>query len=689
MGERRLRVGRRRPQDPSNSQRASHVKTHSADRRVRIIGPLMLASWLFTQTVVAAWTQVNDDGFGPPNIDSTTALAVYRGHLYAGTSEPGGLYRGEIAAGRLVWERMHLPMRFGRRTIFDYESVPFLIVADDHAGTPWLYVVARARGTRLDGTGESDVLVRLQSVDGTRFAESNIWGVRRDIADITAVAVLGGRLLVAIGGIGPCEHPFRRMYLEGNDRIGGPSEGWGNVLTDIGLAAANYRDADCALQALTAWGDTLYGATTRRNDDGSHTAELWRTLGTGSGTVFESTHWEKVAEYTAHDLTAVTRLTVFDDRLYIGTAVVPGGGTGPVLLRLRGRDAVLERVTIDLPASVHYSRIDVLQAFSGRLYVGLGGATESGRQAPAVLRMTAAGVWQDVTPTDLQDDPDNRHLGAAATASNRLFIGTAENAAAGSEVWQRYVPPLLPPLPAVPERAFRSLYLIDCGPCPHCLGAEKPCDPRVNRGLDEFLVWSPGRDVRRFQRSRLGLKPDDGMLTAAAPLLMPDGGELYIASVPFASRGAPRAGLLLLFDGDGNRLMGISGRHLDERLGRSLDVEGDEAAAASSTRVIRLRGGQLVSEWPIPTPLNAVRGVTVAFVDDRDGDRRPEIAVGTPFTAVRGLLEAGQIQILGSRTGKVIATYHGVAEGQHLGSRLYGRGHRSPATQTSPDHRAR
>lgn len=679
-----------RSQAPPNLQGAGHVKTHRADRRATTIGLLMLASWLFTQTVVAAWNQVNDDGFGPPNIDSTTALAVYRGYLYAGTSEPGGLYRGRIEAGRYVWERMDLPTRFGRRTIVGYQSIPYLIVANDHSGTPWLYVVARARGTRIDGTGESDMLVRLQSVDGILFAESNIWGVRRDIADITAVAVLDGRLLVAIGGLGPCEHPFRRMYLEGNDRIGGPPEGWGNVLTDIGLALADYRDADCALQALTAWGRTLYGATTRRNDDGSHTVELWRMLGIGGGAPFESSHWEKVAESSAHDLTSVTRLAVFDDHLYLGTAVVAGSETGPVLLRLRGSDDRLERITIDRPAGAQYTRIDVLQPFSGQLYVGLGGTPESsGRRAPTVLRMTRTGAWEDVTPTDLEEDPDNHHLGAATTASDRLFIGTAENTAAGSEIWQFDVPPLLPPLPPVPEREFSSLYLIDCGPCPHCLGAEQPCDPRVNQGLDEFLVWSPGREVRRFQRSRLGLTPDDGVLAAAAPLLMPDGEGLYVASAPFASRGAPRTGLLLLFDDDGGLVLGISGRDRDERLGRSLDVEGDEAVAASSMRVIRLRGSQIVSEWPIPTQLNAARGVTVAFVDDRDGDRQPELAVGTPFAAVRDLLEAGQIQILGSRTGKVLATYHGIAENQHLGQRLYGRGHRAPARQMPPGHRPR
>ncbi len=628
-------------------------------------------------TASAQWQQINEDGFGTANVDSVASLAVYGGHLYAGTASPGKLYRARVETGRFVWEELSLPTRFGLREIFTYESVPYLVVADDHRGEPWIYVAARARGTTVDGTRETDVLVRLQSSDGVVFEESNVWGVRRDIADIMGVAVFGGRLLVSIGGLGPCGHPYQRMYLEGNDRIGGPPEGWGNILTDIMLTPDNYRDANCALQALAPWGDFLYGATTRTNPDGSRTAEVWRTAGVAGGSLFASTHWEKLGEFTSSALLGVNSLETFAGTLYVGTRVRPGTAGGPMLLRLRGADDAftLEQVETADAFDARRTSIDVLQSFSDHLYAGLGGEAGAPPPAAQILRSADGAHWRDVTPADLHDDLANAHIGATTTAAEAIYFGTAQNIGAGAEVWERASPLPLRPEPKVPEPFFSSLYLVDCGPCPQCLGAEKPCDPRVNPDLDEFLIWVPGRDLIRFRRSRLGLGPEDGHLAAAAPLFLQRGRTLYLAAAPLAKATAEQAGVVLVFDAKGQVLSRFAGRRPGERLGRSMDVRGDEAAVASSDRVLRLRDGKIVFEMEIPKHLAAGRGVTVAFADDRDGDQRPEIALGTPFANVNGMPEAGEINVIGSRSGTVIETHRGFADGQHLGRRLFGRGH--------------
>ena len=65
--------------------------------------------------------------------------------------------------------------------------------------------------------------------------------------------------------------------------------------------------------------------------------------------------------------------------------------------------------------------------------------------------------------------------------------------------------------------------------------------------------------------------------------------------------------------------------------------------------------------------LFAHRGLSVAFGDDVDNDRLPEILLAAPYATVNGLHEAGMIQVVGSKSGKVIETRTGKVAGERLG----------------------
>ncbi|MEW6418916.1 MAG: DUF1565 domain-containing protein [Nitrospirota bacterium] len=219
-----------------------------------------------------------------------------------------------------------------------------------------------------------------------------------------------------------------------------------------------------------------------------------------------------------------------------------------------------------------------------------------------------------------------------------------------------------------PELPHESLFLIDCGPCPACF--ERLCDPRVNLDLDQFLIWDPlKKSAESFSRSKLGLKTGDGPLKAAAPL---KGWRdpMFVASAPYADSKEADVGALLFFNKSGDTVVRIDGKIPGERLGLDVDVREDEVVVVSTQRLMRLKQGKVIYEMSFPKNLFTNRGIHIAFTEDMEGDKRPEIILGTPFATVGKIKEAGQIQVIGSKSQKVIDVIYGRTTGQHFGELL-------------------
>jgi|GEM_PF-559683 len=226
------------------------------------------------------------------------------------------------------------------------------------------------------------------------------------------------------------------------------------------------------------------------------------------------------------------------------------------------------------------------------------------------------------------------------------------------------------PESTIPERFFPgSLYLIDCGPCPACF--EGPCDPRVNPERDRFLIWDPYRDIAvSFSRSKLGIKKGDGPLRAAAPLKGWNGDIMFVLSVPHADSKIAETGAVLFFDKAFKKITRIEGKISGEQLGLDMDVLNDEVVVVSTKRLMRLQHGEITHLMLLDKDLLANRGIHVAFTEDMDGDKKPEILLGAPHAVLGKFKEGGKILLIGSKSKKVINTYYGRTKGLHFGDVL-------------------
>lgn len=223
--------------------------------------------------------------------------------------------------------------------------------------------------------------------------------------------------------------------------------------------------------------------------------------------------------------------------------------------------------------------------------------------------------------------------------------------------------PRLPLVQRPPRQFWRgNLYLLDCMACPHCFG--RMCDPRVNLDLDQLFLIEPKSGVNEIlKRSTIGLRREDGPLKAGAPLKAGDK-TLFVIAAPLA--GKNQAGAVLFLDATGKVVSRFDGRS-GETLGMVMDVRGSEVVVASSQQLVRFRGTKVVSRVALDSSLHARRSLQVAFTDDMDGDKLPEIRLGAPYATANGLTEAGVIQLIGSKTGEVLKTQAGKVARQHLG----------------------
>jgi parallel beta-helix repeat protein len=231
-------------------------------------------------------------------------------------------------------------------------------------------------------------------------------------------------------------------------------------------------------------------------------------------------------------------------------------------------------------------------------------------------------------------------------------------------------PPVSLRLPEpVPPFHYNSLYLVGCGPCPQCF--EKPCDPRVNQDYDKFIIWEPQDEIAySFSMAQLGLDAKSVVMIAAAPVGELKGHQLFVGSVSGVDGRQPDTGFLVFFDESGHVIKRIEGKTPFEQLGTNIDVYGDEIVVTSKSRLLRLKGTEIVYEMDFPEYYVASHDVTVAFTEDVDGDGKPEILLGTPYETAGKMLEAGRIRVLGSKGNNVISTVSGRSAGEHLGDIL-------------------
>ena len=171
--------------------------------------------------------------------------------------------------------------------------------------------------------------------------------------------------------------------------------------------------------------------------------------------------------------------------------------------------------------------------------------------------------------------------------------------------------------------------------------------------MDDFIfIFDPAKnDLNIFSKAKLGIKQEDGPVTAAFPVKGWKDKQLYAAALPFVDSKELNTGLILQFDADGNIVSRIEGTIKNEKLGLSMDAEKHEIVVASTQRVLRLAFGQIDQEVSLDKELQKAPNILVRFIPDRDGDKRSDIQISLHPSFKKTLSNDKLIKIIGSQTG--------------------------------------
>ena len=129
------------------------------------------------------WVQVNSNGFGDPQADEVSALEVFNGYLYAGTSNPISGARIFRSADGSSWTPVTDP-GFGN----PHDTIP-----------PAILDMRVFKGYIYASTGRGNASQVWRSLNGTIWAPMNVTGFGDpENVDLTALAEFGGRLYAGV-----------------------------------------------------------------------------------------------------------------------------------------------------------------------------------------------------------------------------------------------------------------------------------------------------------------------------------------------------------------------------------------------------------------------------------------------------------------------------------------------------------
>lgn len=143
--------------------------------RLLVLVSSLVVMWTYPPDVAGAWgVQVNRDGFGLPNCNSTWAMVNFGGELYAGTGNPGKLFRTDgtvaIASDRYEWDEVTLPTTFDSVGEFEIDDIEVMATFETPDG-PRLYVAASG----VNSSENQDKNVLFSSSDGREWHPVGVW----------------------------------------------------------------------------------------------------------------------------------------------------------------------------------------------------------------------------------------------------------------------------------------------------------------------------------------------------------------------------------------------------------------------------------------------------------------------------------------------------------------------------------
>ncbi len=337
------------------------------------------------------WEQVNSNGFGDPQAGEVSALAAFRGSLYAGTSNATSGARIYRAPDGAIWTPVTQP-GFG--------------IAHD-IRPPAILAMTSFNGRLYASTGRGDGPGQIwRTLDGVNWAPMVIHGFGDpDTVDVSALAVYGNWLYAGV------------TNLISGAQIWRSYSGDNNTWTQV--ASRNQGLVATRVTGFAVFAGALYAAV-----ESPGPAQIWRSSGGG---------WTAVVTNGFGDplTTSTGGMAVFAGYLYVGAGNEAAGAQ-----LWRTPDGVAwEPAVSSAFGDPNNLAVEMVFAFQNQLYAGVKN-TQTGLE----LWRSPDGVhWKQANLDGFGDSHNSGVNGSNAVAifQGLLYVGTA-NAMDGGEVWRMY-----------------------------------------------------------------------------------------------------------------------------------------------------------------------------------------------------------------------------------------------------------
>jgi hypothetical protein len=339
------------------------------------------------------WQQVNSNGFGDTQTGEISALEVFKGYLYAGTTNSIAGARIFRSPDGVTWTPV-TPPGFGIEHDIAPPSILDMIVFNGR-----IY----ASTGRGDGPGQI-----WRALDGVNWAPMVISGFSDpDIVDITALAIYDGMLYAGA------------THLINGAQIWRSYSGDSNTWTKVG-------PTDPGTDAATVTGFAEFDGALCAAIESDAPAQIWCSYGGDWITVMNDGFDDNFTR-------SAGGLAAFGGYLYVGAGNEQDGA-----LLWRTNDVInWEQVIEPGFGDANNQKVEIVFVFQNHLYVSLKNA-----QTGLELWRSADGThWEQANVDGFGDSANSNANWSNATADflGQLYVGTS-NVAEGGELWRLQQP---------------------------------------------------------------------------------------------------------------------------------------------------------------------------------------------------------------------------------------------------------
>jgi len=345
---------------------------------------------------VSDWEQVNSNGFGDPQTGEVSALEVFNGYLYAGTSNA----------------------IFGARIFRSPDGSTWTPVTDPGFGNPHdtippaILDLMVFKGYLYASTGRGNASQIWRSLNGVTWAPMNVTGFSDpQNVDLTSLAEFSGRIYAGVTNQG------------GGAQIWSSLSGDNNTWTQVGPAVPGTIPATITDFAIATFDNGLYAAVEFESE---LPAQIWRSYGGA---------WEIIVNdgFGNANTLSTGGIAVFGGYLYVGAGNTANGAQ----LWRTNDGAIWEQIITPGFGDPNNQKVESVFVFQNQLYVSVKN-TVTGME---IWRSSDGTLWEQANLDGFGDSNNSGSNFSNATVNflSQLYVGTS-NLTDGGELWRMIQP---------------------------------------------------------------------------------------------------------------------------------------------------------------------------------------------------------------------------------------------------------